>query len=117
MYRTLRMSNSPCTDNRFGHYEGDVLVIDTIGLNRKTFVDGCRTPHSENLHVIERRTLIDGGKGMEVKVTVEDPATYYQPYQASLRYRKTQQPIQEAVCAENNQQFDYHMPTARTPDF
>jgi hypothetical protein len=100
-----------------GHYEGDALVIDTIGLNRKTFVDGYRTPHSEKLHVIERWTLIDGGRVMEVKIKVEDPETYYQPYQAILRYRKTQQPVLEAVCAENNQQFDYHMPTARTPDF
>ena len=92
-------------------------MIDTIGLNRKTFVDGYRTPHSESLHVVERWTLIDGGKGMEVKIAVEDPETYFQPYQATLRYRKTQQPIQEAVCAENNQQFDYHMPTAARPDF
>jgi hypothetical protein len=45
-----------------GHYEGDTLVVDTIGLNDKTFVDNYRTPHTEKLHVVERWTLLDGGK-------------------------------------------------------
>jgi hypothetical protein len=38
-----------------GHYEnGDTLVVDTIGLNTKTFVDSYQTPHTEQLHVVER---------------------------------------------------------------
>src|SRR5258706_11548951 len=41
-----------------GHYEGgDTLVIDTIGLNDKTFVDNYRTPHTTQLHVVERWKL------------------------------------------------------------
>jgi hypothetical protein len=100
-----------------GHYEGDTLVIDTIGISRKSFVDMYRTPHSESLHVVERWSLADGGKALQVRVTVDDPQTYYQPWSGVLRYRKVQQPVQEAVCAENNQQFDYHMPVAQTPDF
>ena len=100
-----------------GHYEGDTLVIDTVGLSRKSFVDMYRTPHSESLHVVERWSLADGDKALQVRVTVDDPQTYYQPWSGILRYRKVQQPVQEAVCAENNQQFDYHMPTARTRDF
>src|SRR6202166_1374450 len=47
-----------------GHYEGDSLVIDTIGLNNKTVVDIYRTPHTETLHVVERWHVIDGGKTM-----------------------------------------------------
>jgi hypothetical protein len=36
------------------HYEGDVLVVDTIGMNDKTFIDAYRTPHTEEkLHVVE----------------------------------------------------------------
>ena len=100
-----------------GHYEGDTLVIDTVGLDGRTFVDAYRTPHSEKLHVIERWRLTDGGKGLEVRVTVEDPETYFQPWQGILRYRKTQEPFLEAACAENNLQFDYHMPVAEKPDF
>jgi hypothetical protein len=51
-----------------GHYEGDTLVVDTIGLNDKTFVDNYRTPHTEKLHVVERWTLLDGGKTLEANV-------------------------------------------------
>jgi hypothetical protein len=100
-----------------GHYEGDTLVVDTIGQSAKTFVDAYRTPHSDKLHVVERWKLIDGGKTLEVAMTVEDPETYYRPWQAVLRYRQAPGPVQEAVCAENNLQFDYHMPVADKPDF
>src|SRR5215468_5258684 len=36
-----------------GHYEGDTLVVDTVGLNDKTFIDNYRTPHTAKLHVVE----------------------------------------------------------------
>jgi hypothetical protein len=55
-----------------GHYEGDTLVMDTVGLNDKTFLDNYRTPHTEKLHVVERWRLIDDGERLEVKVRVED---------------------------------------------
>ena len=45
-----------------GHYEGDALVIDTVGFNDKTFIDNFRTPHSDKLHAIERLRLVEGGK-------------------------------------------------------
>ena len=54
-----------------GHYEGDTLVVDTIGQNTKTFVDNYRTPHTEKLHVVERFRMIDGGKTMQIMVHVE----------------------------------------------
>jgi hypothetical protein len=49
-----------------GHYEGDTLVIDTIGLNEKTFVDVYRTPHTDKLHIVERWKMAEGGQMMEV---------------------------------------------------
>ena len=50
-----------------GHYEnGDTLVVDTIGLNDRTYVDLFRTPHSRDLHVIERWKLIAGGREIEL---------------------------------------------------
>ena len=100
-----------------GHYEGDTLVVDTVGQNGKTFVDAYRTPHSDKLHVIERFRLIDAAKTLEVAMTVEDPETYNQPWQAVLRYRSAPGAPVEAICAENNLQFDYHMPVADKPDF
>jgi hypothetical protein len=101
-----------------GHYEGDTLVIDTIGLNDKSFVDNFRTPHTEKLHVIERWKMVDGGKAMEVTFTVEDPDAFYQPWSGMRRYRRVEQEMAEDVCAENNQHlFDYHIPVANKSDF
>ncbi len=101
-----------------GHYEGDTLVIDTIGMNDKTVVDIYRTPHSEKLHVVERWRMIDGDKGMEAVFTVDDPGAFYQPWTAMRRYRRIDQDFIEKICAENNTNlFDYHMPQAEKPDF
>jgi len=102
-----------------GHYEGDTLVVDTIGLNAKTFVDNYRTPHSEKLHVIERYRLTNNGQVLENLIWAEDPDTFNQPWSGIQRYRKEQRgPLDEQVCAENNAAlFDYNIPRARTPDF
>jgi hypothetical protein len=101
-----------------GHYEGDTLVVDTIGQNDKTFVDPFRTPHSEKLHVVERWRMVDNSQALEATVTVEDPDTYYQPWTGLRRYRRVQQEYIEHICAENNQQLvDWHIPVADTPDF
>jgi hypothetical protein len=101
-----------------GHYEGDTLVVDTIGLNDKTFIDNYRTPHTTKLHVVEHYKLIDGGKTLQVTFRVEDPDTFYQPWSAIGKLRRVQMPMHEEACAENNQHlFDYHIPVANNSDF
>jgi hypothetical protein len=101
-----------------GHYEGDTLVVDTIGFNTKTFVDNYRTPHSDRLHVVERWKMIENGSRLQVDLTVDDPETFNAPWQSLVRYRRAPGPLTEQVCAENNQVlFDFHIPTATTPDF
>lgn len=101
-----------------GHYEGDTLVIDTIGLNDKTFVNNFRTPHTENLHVVERIKLVDGGRALQVDITFDDPGAFNAPWQVMQRYDRVVYPMPEEVCAENNQHlFDYHMPVAAAADF
>jgi len=100
-----------------GHYEGDTLVVDTIGLSTKTFVDNFRTPHTEKLHVVERWRLVNDRQALEATVTVEDPDTYYEPWSGIRRYRRVTQQYVEDVCAENNQHVDYKIPVASHPDF
>ena len=105
-----------------GHYEGDTLVVDTIGLSTKAFVDNYRTPHSEKLHVIERFQMIEGGKTLEVKVHVDDPGAFTTAWDASQRYvRREGGTFQERVCTENNANY-YNLevdptPHADKPDF
>jgi hypothetical protein len=101
-----------------GHYEGDALVVDTIGLNAKTFVDNYRTPHTEKLHVIERWQMVDGGQAMQSTFTVEDPDAFYEPWSGTRRYRRVARQFEEEICAENNQHlFDYKIPVASRADF
>jgi hypothetical protein len=105
-----------------GHYEGDTLVVDTIGQNTKTFVDNYRTPHSEKLHVIERFRVINGGKNLEADIVMDDPATFKQPLHVTHRWRRvTLGPITESSCAESGPGFfDFDVepiPTASKADF
>jgi len=107
-----------CDGESVGHYEGDTLVIDTIGQNTKTVVDPYRTPHTEKLHVVERWKMTEGGRALEVTFMVEDPDTFYQPWWGKRRYRRVQEAMIEDVCAENNRHlFDYQIPVADKPDF
>lgn len=106
-----------------GHYEGgDTLVVDTIGLNTRTFVDQFRTPHSLQLHVIERFHILPGGNAMEATATVEDPGAFTTTWRAVQKYRRVDQgPMIENNCAENNASFfglDVEpIPTAAKADF
>ena len=101
-----------------GHYEGDTLVVDTVGMNDKTFIDAYRTPHSEKLHVVERFRMVDGGKAMQVDIALDDPDAFNAPWSLTQRYDRVQQPFAERICAENNQHlFDYHIPQAKNADF
>ena len=105
-----------------GRYEGDELVVDTIGFNDKTFVDDSyNLPHTTQLHVVERFKVIEEGKTLEVNVTVEDPGAFNAPWYAIARYRRATSPqgLTEQPCAENNVNVgnNYDTPTATQPDF
>jgi hypothetical protein len=105
-----------------GHYEGgDTLVVDTIGLNDKSFVDSYRTPHTTQMHVVERFKLLDDGKALEVNVAVDDPGAFNMPWSATKRWKRSHGPLAEEACAENNDvYFTYDiepMPHADKPDF
>lgn len=104
-----------------GHYEGDTLVVDTIGINNKAGIDRYGTPHSDQLHTVERYRVIDGGKTLRVTVRIEDPKAYNAVWYAQASYRRSDEPFQEIVCAENNYDVltkqEYPIPRDFTPDF
>ena len=90
-----------------GHYEnGDTLVVDTIGLNTKTFVDNYRTPHTDRLHVVERYKLANAETRIEVTLTIDDPGAFTTPWSAKQTYRRVEiGPMAESTCVEGN--FNY----------
>jgi len=123
-----------------GHYEGDTLVVDTIGIDKRTFIDGFQTPHSEQLHTVERFRMTDGGKAMEVNLRVEDPGAFTMPWSATQRWRRVEPgvaenniplnpvsssvdagPMIESVCAENPYSYfgneSIPVPRDDAPDF
>ena len=104
-----------------GRYEGDALVIDTIGLNDKTFVDNYRTPHSEKLHVVEKLRLVEGGRFLEAEVLIDDPAVFLKPLHVTKRSRRVEASLAEWRCAAGEiNYFDYEadpVPEAKKADF
>jgi len=104
------------------HYDGDTLIVDTIGMDTRTFVDSYQTPHTDKLHVVERFRLIDSGMTLEVSIRVDDPGAFTTPWNAIRRLRRLEsEPMIEATCADNpNNYFNLDMlpiPQADTPDF
>ncbi len=87
-----------------GRWEGDTLVIDTVGLNDKFWLDGSGIQHTEQLHLVERWTRTDFNT-LRREVTIEDPGAFTRPF--TVAYTATlSEPgsdILEYICIENNQ--------------
>ena len=109
-----------------GHYEnGDTLVIDTIALveHPLSFVDNYRTPHTKQLHVVERWKMSADKRMIEVSFKVDDPGAFNMPWSARQTFHRTRTGmLEEAICAENNVAFESdaavsEIPHADKPDF
>jgi hypothetical protein len=129
-----------------GHYEGDTLVLDTVGfkVGRYSMVDWYGTPHTEALHVVERYRLLDPaaaqegfdrdakqhnvamgkpnpeGKYLQLRFTVEDKGVFTTPWTATMTYRVSPNEWDEQACAENIQWYsgkEADVPRADKPDF
>jgi hypothetical protein len=87
-----------------GGWDGATLVIDTVGLNTKFWLDPGGTPHTERLHLVERWTRTDYTT-LQRDVTIEDPGAFARPfsvtYTANLATPGSE--IMEYICIENNQ--------------
>jgi hypothetical protein len=84
-----------------GRWEGDTLVVDTVALSDKSFIDGS-SPHSPKMTVHERIRFVEPGV-LEDQITVNDPVALTEPWHAVRRYRKAAYPndeLREFACAE-----------------
>jgi hypothetical protein len=117
-----------------GHYEGDTLVIDTVGVKTDrpyAMIDLFGTPYTDKLHVVERyrlrnyddvkdaiernkkeNWLFNGdvfsqhrGKFLQLHVTIEDEGVFTTPWTATLTYVPGPDQIPEGVCAENPHEY------------
>jgi len=62
-----------------GRYEGDTLVIDTVGVNDQTWIDRRGHPHSDAMHLVERLRRVKQNS-LEYEFTVDDPKVYKKPW-------------------------------------
>jgi hypothetical protein len=84
-----------------GRYEADTLVVDTVGINERTWLDHVGLPHSDALHVVERIRRVDHNT-LQDDFTIDDPKTFTKTWTAQQTYDlKPDWEIAEFVC-ENN---------------
>lgn len=97
------------TGHSIGRWEGDTLVVDAVGFNDKWWFDRRGTPHTEQLHVIERYTRLNYGQ-IRNSATLEDPGAFSRPVDLTFTARLLRPDprtgvgdLLEFICNENNQ--------------
>jgi len=85
-----------------GRWDGDTLVIDTVGFNDQSWIDTIGHPHTEMLHITERFHRVDLGH-LEIEFTIEDPPTYAKPWVINrVADLNTKDEIGEYVCIDRD---------------
>jgi len=85
-----------------GHWEGDTLVVDSVGYNERFWFDRGAHPHTEQLHLIERFTRVDFDN-IKYEVTIDDPGAYTAPWSGQFNLRLDPgDELFEYVCQDNN---------------
>lgn len=96
-----------------GKWEGDTLVIDSVGFKDKSRLDVAGLPHSDALHTIERLSLASPNV-LQLDLTIDDPKAYSKPMTAHRIYdRKPGWEIGEWICEENNTYIGVNTPVTR----
>jgi hypothetical protein len=98
-----------------GHWEGDTLVIDTVGFNDLFWFDFVGHPHTEQLHTVERYTRTNMATLAE-EVTIDDPGAYKQPFTIVASHRLLPgDELMEYICQENNRDQKHLVDPAGRP--
>ena len=97
------------TGHSIGRWEGDTLVVDAVGFNDKWWFDRRGTPHTEQLHVIERYTRLNYGQ-IRNNATLDDPGAFSRPVNLTFMARLLRPDprtgvgdLLEFICNEDNQ--------------
>ena len=114
-YRIIHMDGRPHPKDvkpsyyghSIGHFEGDTLVVDTVGYNERMWISNLEgMPHSEKLHTIERFTRTDMNN-MRYELVIDDPGAYTQTWTTAFNMRFTSGVESfEFICQDGNQAFD-----------
>ena len=115
MVRRIRLNSShpgklepDYVGDSVGRWEGNTLVVDTLGYNGHAELDARGQPTSAKLHTIERFTPSADGSGIDIETTIEDPEYYTQPFNIKRSWKRS--PVRhpfEYDCMENPRQEDF----------
>ena len=81
-----------------GRWEGDTLVVEVHNVNTKTFAHDSGLPHSDELHVTERLTLIEDGRALRNEIIMDDPVILTEPWEYIVIYDRSDEKPAEYVC-------------------
>ena len=79
-------------------WEGDTLVVDTVGFNDFTWLNDAGAPHTDALRLVERFTLLPGGQLLEYQITAEDPKALAKPHTYTRYFQRSTIALQEDFC-------------------
>jgi hypothetical protein len=89
------------TGHSIGNWEGDTLVVDTVGFNDKFWLSPAGEPHTEKMHLTERCRRPDLGH-LEIEFTIEDPDTFVKPWVIKrVADFAPKEEVEEVICTEN----------------
>jgi hypothetical protein len=93
--------NSTWMGDSIGKWEGDTLVVDSVGFNDKTWLDNDGHPHTQDLHVVERLRRASHDT-LTIDVTIDDPKAYAKPWGGHMIFElKPDWNLGEMVCEDN----------------
>jgi hypothetical protein len=94
-----------------GRWDGDTLVVDTIGQRAENWLDAQGTPVSAKLRITERIRKIDDGRKLEDVMTIDDPVMFTRPWRFRREYVwAPKDRVEEYICEENSARFEPGVP-------
>ena len=96
-----------------GHWDGDTLVVDTTNLNDRTWLDSAGNIHSDQMHVVERFTMVND-RTINYEATIDDPKAYTKPWKVAFTLNRNMQPNYEQMefaCIEGNSDLEHYQAT------
>jgi hypothetical protein len=96
-----------------GRWDGDELVVETVGFHDRHWLDGLGHPNTDQLHLIERWRRRDAGH-LEIETTVDDPGAYTKPITYTIAATiMPDDDLLEYFCTENEKDIQHYQETPR----
>jgi hypothetical protein len=123
VYRTIYLDGRPHPEemkdypffmgHSIGHWEGNTLLVDTVGIDTRTWLDSSGLEHSDQLHITERFEVL-GPDLVKYSATFDDPVFFTKPWtMTSNLARQKDTRLLEYVCVENEKDAENLVPTRR----